>query len=374
AAPTAAPTRTPTPTVAPTAAPTRTPTPTAAPTAAPTVAPTAAPTTAPTTSSLSNLAAVLYSADDLAALPTSGGAWTALRGRADSSLGTPNISNQDDATDINVMAAAFVYSRTRVGTYRTRVVATIKAAVGTENGGRTLALARNLPGYVIAATAVDLPAADPTFDRNVFRPWLRSLLTETLDGMTLRGTHERRPNNWGTHAGAARAAIALYLGDATELAATARVFRGWLGDRSAYAGFSFGELSWQCDPTKPVAVVPTGCVKNGNVIDGALPDEMRRGGTFAWPPAPTGYAWEGLQGAMLQAELLHRAGYGAWTWSDRALLRAVRFLYERVRWPATGDDEWQPWLIDARYATSYRTAAPAQTGKNFGWTDWLYGS
>ena len=47
--------------------------------------------------------------------------------------------------------------------------------------------------------------------------------------MTLRGTHEQRPNNWGTHAGAARAAVALYLGDTAELSRTATVFRGWLG-------------------------------------------------------------------------------------------------------------------------------------------------
>ena len=31
--------------------------------------------------------------------------------------------------------------------------------------------------------------------------------------MTLVSTHENRPNNWGTHAGAARAAVARYLGD-----------------------------------------------------------------------------------------------------------------------------------------------------------------
>ena len=176
-----------------------------------------------------------------------------------------------------------------------------------------------------------------------------------------------------THAGASRVAIALYLGDKAELARAATVFHGWLGDRSAYAGFKFGDLSWQCDAAKPVAVNPAGCTNSGHAIDGALPDEMRRGGTFAWPPAPTGYAWEGMQGAVLQAELLHRAGYDAWAWEDKALLRAARFLYG-IGWPADSNDEWQPWLIDARYGTSYRTAAPANVGKNFGWTDWLYGS
>jgi hypothetical protein len=101
---------------------------------------------------------------------------------------------------------------------------------------------------------------------------------------------------------------------------------------------------------------------------------MRRGNSFRWPPVHTGYAWEGMQGALLQAELLYRAGYDTWNWSDQALLRATEFLYERARWPAEGDDAWQPWLIDARYGTSYHASAPAAFGKNFGFTDWLYGS
>jgi hypothetical protein len=303
----------------------------------------------------------------------SGAAWTALKARADSTIGLPNISNQDDDTDQVVLARALVYARTGVASYRTSVVSALRSALGTESGGRTLALGRNLPAYVIAADLISLKTADPTFDAGAFRPWLRSILAKPLDGRTLVSTHEDRPNNWGTHAGAARAAVAAYLGDASEMARTAQVFRGYLGDRSAYAGFTYGDLSWQCDPAKPVGINLTGCTKNGIDIGGALPEEMRRGGAFAWPPAFTGYAWEGLQGAVLQAELLRAAGYDAWNWSDRALLRAVRFLYGRVGWVAEGDDTWQPWLIDRRYGTAYRGSPPARTGKNFGYTDWLTG-
>src|SRR6185295_2047989 len=102
---------------------------------------------------------------------------------------------------------------------------------------------------------------------------------ENLDGQTLRSTHERRPNNWGTHAGAARVAIALYLGDDAELARAATVFHGWLGDRAAYAGFEYGDVTWQCDPSKPVGINAS-CVKDGHDIGGALPDDMRRGASF----------------------------------------------------------------------------------------------
>jgi Alginate lyase len=301
----------------------------------------------------------------------SGPAWDALKARADGATGAPDLKNQDDNTDQVVLAKALVYARTGTASYRAAVLAALRSVIGTEDGGRTLALARNLPAYVISADLIGLAQLDPSFDTGSFRPWLRALLVKTLDGMTLVETHERRPNNWGTHAGAARAAIAAYLGDSAEMARVAQVFRGYLGDRSAYAGFSYGDLSWQCDPTRPVGINPTGCRKDGVLIDGALPEEMRRGGTFAWPPTFTGYAWEGLQGAVLQADILRHAGYDAWGWSDRALLRAVRFLYGQAGWAATGDDEWQPWLIDRRYGTAYRGGAPAQTGKNFGYTDWV---
>ncbi|MFL5685430.1 MAG: alginate lyase family protein [Chloroflexota bacterium] len=387
ATPTPAPVVTPSPTPSPAATPsaTRTLVPTASPTAAPTAtaaptttpAPTATPapsaTPAPATGPTAPGAGILMSGSDIARLPTSGAAWTALKARADSSMGAPNISNQDDDTDQIVLARALVYARTGTSSYRSSVVAALHSALGTEAGGRTLALGRNLPAYVISADLISLKTADPTFDTSAFRPWLRSLLSKTLDGKTLVSTHEDRPNNWGTHAGAARASIAAYLGDSAEMARTAQVFRGWLGDRSAYAGFTYGDLSWQCDPAHPVGINLTGCTKNGIEIGGSLPEEMRRGGTFAWPPTFTGYAWEALQGAVLQADLLRAAGYDAWNWSDKGLLRAVRFLYGRAGWVAEGDDTWQPWLIDRRYGTSYRSAPPARTGKNFGYTDWLTG-
>jgi hypothetical protein len=315
---------------------------------------------------------ILMSRSQLLSRPTSGAAWTALKARADSSVGSPDISNQDESADQTTLAKSLVFARTGIASYRTAVIAALKAAVGTETGGRTLALGRNLPGYVLAADFVDLSAADPSFDLGTFRPWLRSLLSKPLDGRTMVSTHEGRPNNWGTHAGAARAAVAGYLGDAGQLARTAQVFRGYLGDRTAYTGFSFGELSWQCDPVKPVGINPP-CTRLGIDIGGVMPDDMRRGGPLQWPPSSTGYPWEGLQGAVLQAELLRAQGYDAWSWSNKAILRAVRFLYDRAHWPASGDDEWQTWLIDARYGTSYHPPPPTRGGKNFGFTDWLYG-
>jgi hypothetical protein len=120
-----------------------------------------------------------------------------------------------------------------------------------------------------------------------------------------------------------------------------------------------------------VAVNPTGCVKQGHSLDGALPEEMRRGGRFRWPPKYTNYAWGALQGALVQAEILSRAGYPAWEWQDQALRRAAEFLHD-LDWEPEADDAWQPWLLNFAYGTRYPTDSPARPGKNMGWTDWTH--
>jgi hypothetical protein len=121
---------------------------------------------------------LLMPRSQLLSLPMSGAAWSALKARADSSVGTPDISNQDESADQTTLAKSLVFARTGVASYRTSVIAALKAAVGTESGGRTLAAARNLPGYVLAADFIDLSSADASFDSNTFRPWLRRVLTE----------------------------------------------------------------------------------------------------------------------------------------------------------------------------------------------------
>ena len=304
----------------------------------------------------------------------SGKAWEALKSAADGPAGTPLLSDQDQENNVLVLAKALVFARTGVEEYRTEVRSQCMAAIDTElgAGARTLALGRELAAYVIAADLVGLTAAED----QAFRAWLHRCLSETLDGNTLVSTHEDRPNNWGTHAGASRAAVAAYLGDRAELDRTAQVFKGWLGDRSAYAGFSYGDLSWQADPARPVGVNPAGTAKLGESIDGVLPDDMRRGCGFQFPPCSTGYVWEALQGATVQAEILYRQGYDTWSWGDRALLRAVHFLYELDRryggWWAEGDDEWNVWVVNHAYGTTFPATSPAGAGKNMGWTDWTH--
>ena len=57
------------------------------------------------------------------------------------------------------------------------------------------------------------------------------------------------------------------------------------------------------------------------------------------------YVYEALQGAMVQAVLLTRAGYDAFNWENQALLRAFLFEMNVVGYLAEGDDTWMPHLV-----------------------------
>ncbi len=315
---------------------------------------------------------IWISPQEIYQLPTEGAAWNSLKSEADKSTGSPNLSNQNDNTNVRVMAKALMFVRTGTERYRQDVIEACMDAIGTESGGRTLALGRELMAYVIAAGLVGLPAEE---DEN-FRDWLSDVLDKNLQGKTLRSTHRERPNNWGRVCGASRAAVAVYLGNNNELAECAAIFRGWLGDRNAYNDFKYGsDLSWQADPDKPVGINPLGAYKNGRSIDGVLPEEMRRSGSFTWPPPSENYVYEALQGAVAMAVILSRNGYpDVWNWEDKALLRAFHWLYYQADFPADGDDGWLPHLINFYYnGANFYAPVPATPGKNAGWADWTHG-
>lgn len=194
-------------------------------------------------------------------------------------------------------------------------------------------------------------------------------------------------------AGASRVAVAIYLRDEKDLARAAQVMKGWLGDRSApgipapdfgpedvgkglrFLGYN-DDLSWQADPSKPVGVDPKGATKDRHSIDGALPDDMRRGGSFRWPPRYTQYPREALSGYVALAELLYRQGYDVYDWSDQALLRATRFLWNLDR-ESPDEGWWEPdipiyWVINYRYHTSFPVSPTTAIGRNIGWTSWTH--
>jgi hypothetical protein len=308
---------------------------------------------------------------EVLALPTSGPAWQELAAKAQGSWGSPDITTHTNRHDVLTYAGALYAARTGDTAMRNRVIAHIEWAMGTEAGSAVIGLARNLPAYVLAADLVD-------YREPAFESWLANLRDQTMsDGRSLVEMHEDRPQNLGTEAGAARIAISLYLGDAADVARAADVFHGWLGNRDVYSDFDYGDLEWQADPLVPVGINPLGATRDGRVFDGIIPDDLRRCECSFDPALPfpqENYVWEALQGAVVQAELLRRAGFPAWEWEDQALYRALRWLELEAFFPAVGDDAWVPYLVNAAYGTSFCTHHPGevQTGKLVGFTDWTH--
>jgi hypothetical protein len=313
---------------------------------------------------------MLLTQSEINSLPTSGSAWNDVASKAKGSWPKPKISDQENQNDVYALAGGLYYAKTGDKAIRTKVRDAIMSARGTERGGRVLALARNLQSYVLAADLIDLKGYSASDDSS-FRSWLSGVRRASMtqcDNLIL--CHERRPNNWGTHAGAARIAADIYLGDRADLTRAATVFRGWLGERSAYAGFTYGDLSWQANSKAPVGINPAGARKNGVNIDGVLPDDQRRGGSCCTLKKEN-YVYEALQGVVVQAHLLKRQGHDAWNWGNQAIKRAFLWQYNVNKFPAAGDDTWMPWLVNKAYGLKLATKSPTSMGKGFGFTDWF---
>lgn len=304
---------------------------------------------------------------ELASLPASGPAWAAMKAAADSLSGKADIDNQDEKQGEKCLAAALCARKLNNTAYHDKAATLLRSAPESENGGRTLALGRNLAAYVIAAAEIE-------FREPAFVNWLAKVRTETLSGMTLVSTHEKRANNWGTASGASRIAAAVYLEDDVDLARAARVMKGWLGDRAAYSGFDFGDLAWQADPKAPVGINPKGATRNGINVDGCLPDDQRRtGGLVANPPAGN-YVRAAISHSFVSATLLWNAGIDVFSASDEALRRAVQFFTQRAKGTFSGDDGWAVSLIEWAYPGLEAGAdAPGSVGKTMAWTAWTHG-
>jgi hypothetical protein len=312
---------------------------------------------------------IWISHDELMRRPMTGPAWEALKATAALAAPSPDLSNQDDPSNVRIFAKALVAVRTNDAAMVREVREACRAVRGSEARGTALSVGRELLSYVLAADLVGLDGAE----RKDFEDWLRRIQKKSFRGRTLRSTHEERPNNWGTHAGASRIAVAVYLGDAAEVLRAAPVFSGWMGEAEGWQEFDFGARDWQPEGSRDYGVNPRGAVRSGHPIAGVLPDDQRRGGPFAWPPPKENYVYEALQGAVAQAAMLERLGFDAWTWGDRAILRAMSWLHDEANFPAEGDDTWIPWLVNRAYGTNFPAPVPSRPGKALGFTDWTHG-
>jgi hypothetical protein len=346
--------------------------------------------------------------EEIGGLPTDGPAWEAVLDAADrSSYGEPNLADQDSGHDTKVLAAALVYARTGDASYRARAVAELMAVVGTENntdpsctktsrpaeygdgppGARSMAIARNLAAYCIAADVLDFRSGgyDPEGQGAAWETWLdqvRFRINCPNNGdlwKNLSEVHDESGSNGNAMAGGARIACAAYLGDQDELAAAWDTFRRVCGNRDVGPDIRINYPSWQHDPEAPVAINPEGTTKDGHRIDGVIVNDQGRGGDFQWPPGYTSYPWDNILGLTVQATVLERTGHPAWSQSDSAVRRAVEFLYHLRQ--ETGDVRWADgdraspaiWLVNAAYGTGF-LVGPAGEDKNIAWTDWTHGT
>jgi len=376
------PERIPSPTPLPTVVPTNSPrpkstggpmSPTIRPTVQSTIRPTVQPTLVPTPPVVNPVTGIWTSPIELKTKPLSGEAWNAVKSAADSLSTSPNpdLDNQDDSTNVQVMAAAIVYARTGDVNYRTKVVNALQKVEQFVPRGRTLAWARETGAYAIAADLVGYrTAAFEKKMRDMAETYKCSQLNKTLLEM-----YKQRPNNWGSQAFGSLTAIYRYLGDTKKLQEV-RTHYVLSVNGPMPSSASFGSMSWQCSTSDPRWINKKGCVitcgSQANV-DGIIPDDMRRGGSCQPNPLHTGYPWEGLQGFVMAARILDRAGLGIWQESDKAICRAASALQDGrfgSGWRATGDDEWQLPFLDSACGTNWSASYGSSkwtAGKNAGW-------
>ena len=311
---------------------------------------------------------MIASPAELAVLPTTGTAWTSMKAIADGSLGSADLTDQDNRHSVKTLGVALVANRLDSDIYRAKARAAILSAIGTERVGAEnsiLSLGRQLGAYVLAADLIGLSGTEDA----TFRSWLSSIRTRNLGGhsrwYTLRETAIDSSNNWGTFALASLTAADAYLGDTVALDRDWRIFDGY-GDGSWPFGRSSSyQATWACP--EGFAINPASCTdlrKQGAAVE----DASRT--TF---PTIGGYPAETAQGFVFTAELLARAGRPAWTVNNAQVCRHALWRQRLGNLNYSSADRYVTWITNARCGHSQPTVA-AGFGRVFGYTDWLYGS
>jgi hypothetical protein len=312
---------------------------------------------------------------ELAALPATGSAWSALLEVAEGDLGTPDVADQDSSHDVTTLACALVAARTGRRDLRTKSLNALTSAIGTEEGARWLAIGRNLGAYVIAADVLDVRSG-PIY------AWLASFLTRTL---LANNTDEQiMVANWPTGSNASAqvgfvtAALCVYTGDFDRLATFWDGFRRYCGDRTSPIAETSNSDAWQMTPFDPVGIQDMGAVKHGCRLDGAIGNDMSRGGDDICSPTWTQYPWVGLEGAVPAALVFARAGYPAWEVGGDAIRRALEYLWFLRQ--TSGNEDWFDgsrsneciFLVNRAYGTRFACSLPVGGGRTFGYSDWTH--
>ncbi len=343
------------------------PTSTGEPTASPTVRP------SPSLPPVGQSQGVWLSKDEIMKLPTSGSAWNVVVSAANSSWGGACLNDNNCDHDVHTLAGALVAVRNNDSAMRAKTIAGLTAATSSSLS-RALELSRGLQTYIIAADIIGYHDA-------AFEAWVRRMLTVNVSGHSggsgVLGTAENSSNNWGGHARASLAAAAIYLNDSSLKQTVVLAHKAFNGTAKS-PKMVFTDTNWHADPNNKAGVNRKGATIQGRNVSGVLPEDWRRAADYKWPPAATGYMWEGMQGYVVTAVILHRAGLVPFSDGDSAVVRAMDILYQRGESagsgytnPASGDDTWIPWVVNYYGGTSYPTQS-ASSGKNMGYTDWTH--
>jgi hypothetical protein len=309
------------------------------------------------------------------ALPTSGSGWDAIMARVNNPAGGAYEMGVRDDSNTDVLAYALAGARLDNAGYKAFVADKIQHMMSAgRNLNDVLAMLRNLSAYIISADLIDLKQLNPALDAQ-FRTWLTTQLTVDYagggGGGSVVSTQERKPNNFGTHAGADRVAAALYLGDTAELQAAADIWYGWATGDPAHLppGMHWTGTSWQCDPARPAGIDAVGCSRDGLSLNGAVPEDQARCGEFSPTPCATNYIHGATDGMTLAFWLLSHHGFDAWNWGDRAALRQMQWKYS-VGQPPYDGYRWQIPVIESVYGVTLSGNEPSATSTNFGFADW----
>ena len=315
------------------------------------------------------------SPSELAALPTRGSAWSSVLAVAEADLGTANVADQDSGHDGKTLACALAAARTERTDLRRKATDALTSAIGTESGARWLAIGRNLGAYAIAADVLGIRSG-PVYD------WLGGFLTRTLRA---NNTDEQIPvPNWpsgsnsSAQVGFVTAALCVYTKDFARLATFWDGYRRYCGDRTSPVAETSNSEAWQFIPSDPVGIQDKGAVKQGCRLDGAIGNDMSRGGDDVCSPDWTPYPWVGLEGAVPAALVFGRVGYPAWEIAEEAISRALHYLWFLRQ--TSGNPDWFDglrsnecvYLVNRTYGTTFPCSLPVAGGRTFGFSDWTH--
>lgn len=314
---------------------------------------------------------IWLSAAQMEKLPASGKAFDEVKAAAMSSWGTANLSDNNSSHDVKTLAGAIYAAKTKDAAMRNKVIEGLKSAMSSKLA-RALELSRGLQTYIIAADLIGYGDA-------AFKAFVKDVVYKDIQGHSggkgLFGTAVKSPSNWGGHARASLAAAGVYLKDQAMIDAVVKAHKEFIGETVSGPQSVYTSTGWHFDPNKKAGINRA----NAGIFSGVLPEDWRRDGSLDpksvksiedMKKLSTGYAWEGMQGAVVTAVILHRAGLISISAGENAIARAMDRLYSIGNLPSS-DDTWVPFVMNYYTGKNY-SGGGSTVGKGMGYTNYTH--